>query len=172
MEETISDRLERLERGFKEVDEVAPKQFKLPLGSRFSKGKVMKKEWVHVMMIRSNGSFQIKTCKIEDDTVRFGDYFYDARAGNVLRWKGMPVIVLKEWNISPETNPEKHKLDIEKDYDEASKKGNLTAAQKLILTKMKMEAIKPKMQFNMGMIMIILVVLGGGYFLLSSIGVI
>jgi len=171
-EETITEQLEKLKREISQLQSPAPKQFKLPIASRISKGKVMKKEWVHIMMIRTNGSIQIKTCKIEEDTVKFGDYFYDARACNVLRYKGMPVLVLKEWNISPEVPSKEHVLNSEEDYKESVKDGKLTLPQKLILTKMKMEAIKPKMSFNMGTILIILLVIGGGYFLLSSLGVI
>jgi len=172
MEETISQRLEKLEREYSQTIDKPPKEFKLPLTSRMQKGKVLKKEWIHVIMIRTNGSMQVKTCKIEDSTVKFGEYFYDARAGNILRWKGMPVLLLKEWDISPEAPPEKHTFDPEKSYKDASKAGRLTAAQKLILTKMKMEAIKPKMKLSGGVVLIILLVLGGGYFLLSSMGAI
>jgi len=172
MEESLTERMKKMEEMMVSQVEPAPKPFKLPILSRLGKGRVMKKEWCHVWMIRTNGSIQIKTCKVEDGTVKFGDYFYDARAGNILRWKRMPVLILKEWNISPETPPKTHTLNLEKDYNEAAKSGKLTAAQKLILTKMRMEAIKPKMNIGFGTIAVIAVVLIGGYFLLSSAGMI
>lgn len=172
MEETISERLERLERSTLEAKNIPPKTFKLPIAANLQRGKVLKKNWVHVMMIHTNGSFEVKTLPIEENTVRFGDYFYDARGNNILRYKGMPCLVLKEWNISPEAPPEEHSLDMEADYKAASKSGRLTMPQKLIVTKMRMEAIKPKMQLNMGVVIMGLVLIGGGYFILSSLGMV
>jgi len=171
-EESLKDKLDKLIQQNELVAMQNQPKFKLPLSVRIQQGKALKKEWAIVLYIRTNGSTQIKMKRIEDDTIKFNDYIYDARAGNVLRYKKLPLIIIKEWNISPEAPPEKHTLDLEKDYEDASKNGKLTAAQKLILTKLKMEAIKPKMQLNFGMVLIILAVLGGGYFLLNSMGVI
>ena len=81
-------------------------------------------------------------------------------------------LALKEWNISPERPPQSHLLDQELDYQQASKAGKLTNPQKLIITKMKLEAIKPKMSFNIGTLLIIGAVAIGGYYALTSMGVI
>jgi len=169
-EESITQQIAKLKSELAQMQEPSPKQFKLPLGARIARGKVLKKEWVHVILIRTNGSIQIKTLKVEDDTVKFGDYFYDARAGNILRWKGMPVLIIKEWNISPEVPPASHTFESDADYVAAETQGKLTASQRLIYTKMKLDSIKNKMNLNMGTILIILLILGGGYFALSALG--
>jgi len=174
-EKTITEKIQDLTDELNSMRAGKPpkiKKFRIPISSMIQNGKTIKKEWVHVLMIRSNGSIQIKTLKIEDDTVKFGDFFYDARGGNVLRYKKTPMLILKEWNIKPETNPSSHTLDLDKDYIEAAKKGDLTPAQRLILTKLKLELIKPKMKMNIGVILVVLAVIGGGYFLLNSMGVI
>ena len=51
--------------------------------------------------------------------------------------------------------------------DNAEREGTLTAAEKLILTRMKQEAIKPKMNINFGMILVVLAIIVGGYFALD-----
>ena len=171
-EKSITQQIAMLKAELAQVQTPAPKQFSLPWSSKFSQGKVMRKEWVHVLYIRTNGSMQIKTVRVEDDTVKFGDYFYDARAGNILRWKGMPVLIIKEWNVSPETPPTSHTFESDKDYKAAEAQGKLTPALKLIYTRMKMDAIKTKMNINMGTLAIVGVVLVGGYFALTALGVI
>ena len=172
MEKGITDRLKELEDRLRDKEErQMPKpKFKLPLKVSFGKGRVIKRDWCIVHFIRTNGAVETNIYKIEEDTVRINENFYDARSGNVLRYKGMPLLIIKEWNDTPETS-QARVLDLKKDYDDASLKGTLTTGQKLIMTKMKMEAIKPKMNLNLGTILIIAAVLGGGYFLLNSMGV-
>lgn len=171
-EESLTQQIENMKRQMLEIQSPAPKQFNLPLVARMSRGKVMKKDWVHCLLIKNNGSILVKTLRIEDDTVKFGDYYYDARAGNVLRWKGMPFLILKEWNISPEVPPTQHTFSSDEDYKKAEAQGKLTTPLGLIFTKMKKDAIKGAMNFNMGTILMIVVVLAGGYFGLSALGVI
>ena len=142
MEESISTRLEKLERQQLEASIPTTKKFKLPISSAFQTGKVKKKGFAHVIKIGNGGDMQIKTLPIEDNTVKFGEYFYDARSHKVLRWKGLPTLIIPEWNIDPLAPPENHLFDPKKNYEEAAKSGKLTMPQKVILTKMKMEAIK------------------------------
>lgn len=157
---SLSEKLDKIAEQLEETK--ADKKFKLPWSARLSKGKLLKKEFCIVLFIRSNRSAQIKVLPIEDDTVMFQEKIFDARAGNILNYKKMPMLVIKEWDMLP--------LAPEEDYEKAVTGGRLTAAQKLILTKMKMEAIKPKMQLNFKVILIILVILGAGYYFLNSSG--
>jgi len=171
-EESITQQIAKLKAELSQIQSPPPKQFQLPWGSRMSNGKVIKKEWVHVWLLKSNNSIQVKTVKVQDDTFKIGDYFYDARAGNMFRWKGMPVLIIKEWNVSPETPPTSHKFESGEDYKLAEQQGKLTPALKLIYTRMKMDAISSKMNINIGTVLIIGAVLVGGYFALTSMGII
>ena len=65
MEETITEKIARLETQLDVMKSPPPKKFNLPIMAKLNKGRVLKKEWVHVMMIRTNGSIEIKTLKIE-----------------------------------------------------------------------------------------------------------
>lgn len=169
-EESLTTQIAKMQSDLAQLQSTPAKKFNMPWASRFSKGKVMRKEWVHVWMLKSNNSIIVKTVKIDDDTVKIGDCFYDARAGNMFRWKGMPVLILKEWNISPETPPSSHCFESGEDYKKAEAQGKLTPALKLIYTRMKMDAIKGKMNINMGMVAIFGVLAVGAYFLLSYMG--
>lgn len=173
-EESLNEKLDKLLQLQEETKE--KKQFKLPILIRwFGKGKIKRKQNCIVLVIRTNGQVEIKLLPIEDDTVRIGDSFHDARAGNVLRYKRLPMLIIPEWNISPispTTDEEIKAWSPKEDYEKASKEGKLTAAMKLILTKMKLEAIKPKMQFNFKIILALAAVAVVGYFAMSYMGVI
>jgi len=161
MSEGLTERLEKLEKNL-EPKEEEQKKFKLPWSIRLQKGKYLRKEYCVVMFIKGNRSVEFKSMKIEDDTIMFNDKIYDARAGNMLNYKKLPILILKEWDMKP--------ISLEEEYQRASEQGTLTAAQKLILTKMKMEAIKPKMSLNWKTVIIGLVVIGVGYGALSYMG--
>ena len=164
---TIEELNNKLDKLIDEQDKGSNKkkrEFKLPWSIRMQQGKLNKKNFAIVLFIRTSGATQIKMMPIEEDTIVFEDKIYSASADFVLKYKKLPLIIIKEWDMEPMKPGE--------EFAKASLKGTLTAAQQLILTKMKMEAIKPKMQFNMGVILVILLVLGGGYFALSSMGVI
>ena len=123
------------------------------------------------MIVSSNKQAKFKVCKIEDDTIMIDKAIYDARSGNILRYKNFPLLILTEWNTQPVTSKgemEKHReFNSENDYKVAETNGNLTSPQRLILTKMEMEAVKPKMAFNVKTLVAILVLLGGIYFILD-----
>lgn len=171
-EKSLSEKIDKIMENLEENQE--KKQFKLPLGIRiFGKGKIKKKNNCIVLIVRTNGQVEIKMLPIEENTVRIGETFHDARAGNVLRYKKLPMLIVPEWNMSP-VSPSEGMIawDPNEDYEKASNKGTLTSAQKLILTKMKLEAIKPKMQFNFKIILILLALAAAVYFGLNYFGAI
>jgi len=135
------------------------KKFKLPFGIRMQKGKTRKKNYAIVQTIKTNGAVNFKMQKIEDDTVTIGEGIYDASAGHILRYKRYPLVIIPEWNMKPFSPKE--------DFDEATKEGTLVAAEKVILSKMKLEAIKPKMALTFKTIIIILIIGGVLLYLLD-----
>jgi len=168
---------EKIDKVIEKLEEArTKKRFKLPLSIRLQKGKIKRKNYCVVVIIRTNGAVSIRMLPIEEDTVKVGETFHDARAGNILRYKNYPLLIVPEWNMKP-IAPDSDEIKTEpfnpdKDFKEAGENGTLTSAQKLILTKMKLEAIKPKMKINIGTILIIGAVLVGGYFLLDYLKII
>jgi len=173
----LTKKIDRIEEALSEMIEgkkEKKKKFKLPLSINFGKGK-LRKDYALVCLIRSNKQVQFKIEKVEDDTVMINDAIYDARSGNMLNYKKMPLLILKEWNTQPlvsEDDDEERKaeykvFDPKSDYEGAEEYGNLTSPQRLIFTKMKMEAIRPRTNFDVKTIMVIIAMLGGVWFALD-----
>ncbi len=166
-QESVAKKLERIE----EMLETKGKKFKVPLKHRIFKRQFSKDNYALVIWIRQNGSIDIKKVRIKDNTIKVGDVYYDASASYVLRYKNYPVIIQPEWNIKPvgsETQPWKPQENIKK----AINNGTLSSAEKFILHAIKMDLVKGKPKLNWGVILLILAVLGGGYLLISSLGLI
>lgn len=162
---TMSEKLDKVLEKFEQMSE--KKQFKLPWGIRTSKRK-FRKNYAIVQLIRTNGGVTFKMVQIEDNTIKIGENIYDASADNILKYKKYPMLIIPEWNIKP-VSPKSEELEIKpfsprENFKQAVEDGTLTAAEKLILTTMKMEAIKPKMQISGKTILIIIGFLIAGYF--------
>jgi len=144
-EKSLKEKVDEL---YEEKEKGRKKKFKVPLSIKLQKGK-FKKGYAAVCLIKTNGAVEVKMVKIEDETIKIGENIYDASANNILRYKKYPLLIISEWNMKPFSPAE--------NVEKASAEGTLTAAQKLILTKMKMEAVKPKMQLNFKLIVGLLV---------------
>ncbi|MBP93288.1 MAG: hypothetical protein CMC55_04120 [Flavobacteriaceae bacterium] len=179
MEQSLSNKVDEINKTLSEIydnktKEKKKKKFKLPLGILFQKGK-LKKDHILVCMIKSNKQAQFRVEKIKEDTIMIDEAIYDARSGNILNYKGMPLMIIQEWNTEPtisaegeEERKKEFKIFNPKDnYDEAEKYGTLTSPLKVILTRMKMEAVKPTANFNAKTIMTIILLLGGIWFALD-----
>lgn len=168
--ETVSDKLDKVITALEETQ--TKKKFQLPLRIRMQKGKAMKKDFAVVVLIKTNGAVQFKMLPIVDNTIKVGEVYYEATAKHVLRYKRWPMIIIPEWNITPLSQPDPEPFNAEKNYDEAINQGKLSSAEKFILHAIKMDTVKPKMNFNMKAIAIGLVVVVGGALLLGQLGVI
>jgi len=168
----LTDKIDKIEEMLSEITsgKSKKKKFKLPLGIRMNKGK-FKKDHVLVLLIKANKQTTFKVCKIEDDTIMIDRAIYDARSGNILRYKNFPMLILAEWNtqpLTPDGETQKYReFNPEDDYSVAERDGNLTSPMRLILTKMEMEAVKPSMAFNMKTLIAIAIFIGVAYFVLD-----
>jgi len=160
-EEKLTDKMDRL---LTKLDEDKNTNgFKLPWGIKLGLGKTLKKNYAIVFFIRTNSSMDIKLLPIEDDTIMFNEQIYSATSSFVMRYKKYPVLIIPEWNSVPFSPAE--------NYERAEREKTLTAGQKYIMTKMRLDAIKPKMNLNIKTIVVIIAVLGIGYYILQSLGV-
>ena len=134
------------------------------MGIRLTKGKTKRNNYAVVQTVRTNGSVRFKMMKIEDDTIKIGENFYSASADNVLKYKRYPLLIIPEWNIQP--------FSPANNFKQAAKDGTLVAAEKLILTKMKQEAIKNKFSMNWKIILVVLGLGAGLLYLLDYLQII
>ena len=163
---SLKETIKKLEEKVSESLEGKSKKprFRLPLGIRMSKGK-LKKNFILVLYINSNLQTKFSYHEIKDDTIMINNAIYDARGGNILRYKNIPLLIINESNTQP------FPFSPEEDYKEAEEQGNLTSPQRLILTKMKMEALKPSSPINAKTIILLVVMLGIGYLALDYFSV-
>ena len=140
------------------------KKFKMPLNVRMSKGRFRKKNYAIVQTIKTNGSVDFKVLEIKDNTIQVGDVYHDASADYVLRYRNYPMLIIPEWNIKPFTPRE--------NLEEAIKEGSLTSTEKFILARLKMDMIKPKMQMNFKVILIVIAVGIGALVVLNQMGIV
>jgi len=169
-EKTLSEKLDQLLEATETKDN--KKKFHLPLGILMQQGKIKKKNYAIVLIIRTNGAVEIKMIQIIDNAIKFNDVYYEATAKHVLRYKKYPMLILPEWNISPLSDEKIVPFDSEQNYKEAEDKGKLSSAERFILHKLKMDEVKQKSSMNISTIIWILVGIGGLLFVLSQLKVI
>jgi len=162
-EKSVSQRLDEL---IETIKEDKKKEFKLPWWKvRRQERSLSIKNKCIVQFVRENGSIEFFVLPIVDGAVKISDAYYDASAGYIMRYKKLPFLLLKEWD-SRALLP----LSKEIEYQKAIKEGTLTAGQKFLIRTIENESIKPKMTLNFKTIIIILAVLGAGYYLLNYLG--
>lgn len=135
------------------------KKFRLPIFMQLFGKAQMKKGFCVVIFVRTNGQIEIKMVRVENNTIKIGDVIYAASADYIMRWKRFSVMIVPEWTMVPFSPAE--------NFKSASTEGTLTAAEVLVASRMKTDAIKPKLNFDIKWLLIAAVVIGGGYFLLK-----
>lgn len=114
------------------------KKFNLPLGIKIgSKGRI-KKNYILVFLIRTNGQLLIKFLPIENDMIYLNgnDTYHIATTDYIGYYKNFPAIILPEWSLRP--------LQREKMMEETTANGELALPQKVIINAMKLAQVKPK----------------------------
>lgn len=166
-DKTLKEKIDFLMDKYKEPAK-KERKFKIPWGIRLSKGK-LKKNYILVLLIYSNGNTVFKFEKIEDGTVSINGIYYNCDADYILKYKKWPLIILPEWNISPIKNEEGKDVNVIRPWNpkETLDYANMPIAEKVILNKIKLEMVKPKMKINIGVILIVLALLAGGYWALT-----
>ena len=178
---SIDKKLNKLLEEVEKTGKNKEKKFKFPFFTTLgAKGKI-KKGYVIVQKIMTNGSVKFKMVRIDDNTVNLDGLYYDAGANHILKYKKYPMIIIPEWNIEPiskdrikvEEEPEEpNPFSPAEDYREAERKGTLSAPQRTIIAKMKADLIKKKSSINFKAIIIIIILLGVGYYALNYFKVI
>lgn len=117
------------------IEQKKAKRWKLPRRGRVSKGQ-LKKGFTTVMVIGENRNVRFIKLPIEDGTITLDKVPRMATADYVMTYNGRPIIVIPEWSLKP--------FSPEENYEQTVREQTTVAGRKLILAKMKMEAISPK----------------------------
>lgn len=113
------------------------KEFKL--GAKITTGwkTKLKKNYVLVFRIRSNGTLVINFAPINNDMIYIQDAgtYHISNIKYMLRYKNYPAMILPEWSLKP-FSPAEH-------FKETEEKEELALPQKVIINAMKMAQLKP-----------------------------
>lgn len=109
------------------------KEFKLPWRARLNK-KQGKANYVTVMKINENRQVNFIKEPIIEQTIMVDDVPRLASGEYVLNYKGKPLLVQPSWSVVP-FSPSEH-------YKDSLKDGSNIVGYRLILNRMKLEAIK------------------------------
>jgi hypothetical protein len=132
------------------------KRFKIPFKGKLGKLRI-KKGWVTVMKIGSNRNITFTRVPIDEQTAMVDGTPRIMTADEVLFYKNKPLVILPEWSVKPFSPTD--------NYEEVIKQQYASQGYKLLLNRMKTEAINAKKKFGGPMLwIIILLVVGvGGY---------
>lgn len=160
---SLKKRMEDIEKSLGGLRDNSEKKykFKLPFKARLSKLKV-KKNFITVQLIHENGHIEFLKTKIVNGTIEIEGCPRISTADYTIYYKGKPFIILPSWSLKPFSPVE--------NYEETVKNQMTTAGRRLIIERMKLDAIKPKGKgFGLiGWIVLGAIVIGVGYFLIKG----
>jgi hypothetical protein len=168
-EKTLKEKVEALWNQQAKPDKI--KKFRIPLRIRTQFFK-LRRNFIVVLIIGMNGNCKFTFNKIEDNTVKINGVYYDASADYILKYRGWPLLIIPEWNIRPIKKDGEYveapaPFSPQDNLTNAVKIGALSATEKFILATIKLEMIKPKLKFNLGIVLLILALIGGGWWALD-----
>ena len=137
------------------------KKFRLPSKAKINRGKI-RKNWVTVQYITENGQTDFFKAQIVDGTITIDGIPRIATADFIMDYKGKPMILIPAWSLRPYSPVESYEKCVE---DKLT-----TTGRKLVIAKMKHDAIAPK-KANMGMIVWVILgiaIIAGGYYLFKG----
>lgn len=164
-ESTLKDEIRELTRSFQDsTKEKKPKRFRT-FKARLSKGK-LRKGYVIVAQIDPNRTVNFRKEPIVDGTIKLDDTYHAINDLDIFLYqpvigKSIPMVFQAKHRINP-WDPESGESALEGE--------NQTYGQKHVMARMIADEIKQKKSISFGVIFIVIVVLIGGFYLLSQGG--
>lgn len=160
-EENLKDMIKKLmENQERLLEEKEGKEVKVPYMARVSRMR-LRKNWITVMIIGDNRNVSFTKLPIQDGCIMIDGIPRVSVAEYTLVYRGKPMIIIPSWSLKPFSAVEQYEQDV--------KEQMTVNARKLILAKMKMEAIKPTRNFGMiGWIILIAILVGAGYYFIKG----
>lgn len=161
-EESIKELLKKNNKVLMDLLEKSePQKFKLPWKARLSKGNI-RKDFITVMIIYENGNIEYLKAPIKNGTIDIDGIPRLSTADYTLYYKGKPMIILPAWTLKPFSPVE--------NYEDTVKEDMTVAGRRLLIERMKLDAIKPKgVGFGaIGWVILLLVLAGAGYYLFKG----
>ena len=116
-------------------------KFFLPFSAKINNFK-LKNNYATIMKINENGHIKFTREQIEDQTIMLDGVPRLVGGGDVLMYKGKPLIIQPSWSVTPFSHKEEAKKSLED--------GSNTAGYRLLMAKMEQGQIETKKKFNIG----------------------
>lgn len=139
---TLKEDMEFIKEKFEEQENKKSKKtkkFRYPFGKKVGRSQ-KKKNYVTLLRINENGQGVIKKVRIDEQTFMEEGIPRLAAAGYVTMIKKNPWIILPSWSVEP--------FSAMDNYTKSLKDGTNTVGFKLLMNKMKLEAVNPKKQMG------------------------
>ena len=159
---SLKERMNDIEKSLIDIkDNKKSKKFKLPFKAKLSKNNI-KKNYVTVELIHENGNIEFLKTPINNGTIEIEGVPRISTTDYTIFYKGKPFIILPAWSMIPFSPVE--------NYEQTVRDKLTTAGRRLIIERMKLDAIKAKKgSFGIiGWVFLGLAVLGVGYFLIKG----
>ncbi len=177
-EKQLKEQIDDIHKFVEKMDEVPPirtfsdkltgknkpkKEFKLAGRIRAGWKSKLKKNYVLIFRVRTNGEVIIHFAPINNEMVYIEDIgtYHMANTEFMLRYKNFPAIILPEWSLKP--------LSLSEHFKKTTEKQESALPQKVIINAMKMAGLKPSMAMRGKTILWVLAAAVAGLYLLSQI---
>lgn len=172
-EKTVKEELKVIKDLLEHKDEVnkkekKPKFFKIPFKGKIGRSRI-KKNWVTVLDLYENRNVEFTRQKIQDQTIMIDGVPRLATPDNVFIYKNKPLIINLRWSVKPVSPSDTQFLNIAENYKEIEKKGLNIKGYKVLMDRMKREALTTKKPIPWWIWIVGLAIIGvGGYILMSK----
>jgi len=158
---TLKDEIRKLNENFQElVKKKEAKKFRLPWKARVSK-KRAKEGYAGICYINENRSVNFMKVPIKEGTIIINGTPHLATTDYMLNFKNKPFLIVPSWNTEPFSPVE--------NLEEATANKKTTYGYRLLLNTLKSEQLETKKKVGTAIIiLIILAILAGGYYLLKG----
>jgi hypothetical protein len=160
-EKSLKDKVDEIYERFQQFDESkSKKKYKLPLSQRIGAAGKIKKGYILVFLLTTNGTINPKFLPVEKDIIylKKNRTFHIASSNYMWRYGKYPAIILNEYNLEP-LNPKEM-------YEQALKDKKIAWNEEFLVYLMEQMQLKKKTSFGGWTIIIIAVAaLAGLYFL-------
>lgn len=137
--ETLRDKLDKMIELMESSSKGKKKRgFKLPIGIKIgAKGK-LRKNYVLIFLLRTNGTIDIKFLQIQNDMIYLSknQTYHISTPDFMFRYKKYPVLILPEYSVQPIRPSELLK--------DAATTGNLATSEKVLLNMIKLANLQPQ----------------------------
>ena len=148
----LKDKVDDIYKFIKKLDETPPKRSfsdkligknkpkkEFKLGAKIKAGwkSKLKKNYVLVFRVRTNGEVIIHFAPINNEMVYIQDVgtYHLANTEFILRYKNFPAMILPEWSLKP--------LSLSEHFKKTVEEGAVALPEKVIINAMKMAQLKP-----------------------------